>query len=165
MDATQQRRSQSRRVGRRLRRQKRNRPLTAAARAALEAAADALSAYYHDDVQPAVSRVARQLQLLSVRCLRLLLSPDRWLQSLLSFALIKQSVQAYKELPWSHREKLLFFLCSTLGTILFFFLFESFMIVTTLSAAAPLRTAGEALTAAARSLPLSLCLCCCRGRQ
>ena len=58
-------------------------------------------------------------------------SPDLWISSILSVSWIKNAMNRYKELPWGTREKLMFMLSSTLGTILFLFLFESFMIVNT----------------------------------
>ena len=60
-----------------------------------------------------------------------LVSPDMWISTLLSVSWVKNAMNRYKELPWSTREKLMFVLSSTLGTILFLFLFESFMIVNT----------------------------------
>ena len=58
-------------------------------------------------------------------------SPDLWISALSSASCVKSAVNRYKELPWSTREKLMFMLSSTLGTVLFLFLFESFMIVNT----------------------------------
>ena len=58
-------------------------------------------------------------------------SPDLWISAALSVSCVKSAMNRYKELPWSTREKLMFVLSSTLGTVLFLFLFESFMIVNT----------------------------------
>ena len=60
-----------------------------------------------------------------------LVSPDLWVALLLSVPVVRDVMSRYKELPWSTREKLMFVLSSTLGTVLFLFLFESFMIVNT----------------------------------
>ena len=65
------------------------------------------------------------------RCMSWLQSPERWFGSWSSSALVKDTVSWYKELPSSTREKGLFLLSSSLGTVLFFLLFESFQIVST----------------------------------
>ena len=58
-------------------------------------------------------------------------SPDMWVSTLMSVSWVRDVMNRYKELPSSTREKLMFVLSSTLGTVLFLFLFESFMIVNT----------------------------------
>ena len=80
---------------------------------------------------PSASAVYRAAQRSGSRCWSWLRSPERWCAGWSSSAAVKALVARYKELPSSTREKALFLLSSTLGTVLFFFLFESFMIVLT----------------------------------
>ena len=63
------------------------------------------------------------------RCWTWLTASDRGCASWGPCNGVKGVVAWYKELPSSRKEKGLFVLSSTLGTILFFFLFESFMII------------------------------------
>ena len=78
---------------------------------------------------PAPGSVYRGVSRGVSRCGSLLSSPERWSSTCWSMSAVKDAEGWYTALPSSTREKLLFVLSSTLGSVLFFFLFESFMII------------------------------------